>query len=150
MCEFPRVLGWKPQTKMGPYCKIYKKAILAHEFWGDNQYFQSLRPRTAFQWHRACYFLWCTILALGGGAQFSFGGAQAVIWGARPRNAPVAPGLWRTPAPVSLASSIPFLGLEKVCPRKGCPWPWPQNFFVSLTMASSLVASTPPLIHTVY
>ena len=28
------------------------------------------------------------------GAQFSFGGSQAVIWGARPRNAPpVAPGL---------------------------------------------------------
>ena len=23
-----------------------------------------------------------------------------------------------------LASSIPVLGLERVCPRKGCPWPW--------------------------
>ena len=23
----------------------------------------------------------------------------------------------------SLASSIPVLGLEMVCPRKGCPWP---------------------------
>ena len=27
--------------------------------------------------------------------------------------------------PWSLASSIPVLGLESVCPRKGCPWPWP-------------------------
>ena len=25
--------------------------------------------------------------------------------------------------PWSLASSIPVLGLERVCPRKGCPWP---------------------------
>ena len=42
--------------------------------------------------------------------------------------------------PLSLASSIPVLGLEKVCPRKGCPWPWPQIFFVSLdlVLASSL------------
>ena len=43
--------------------------------------------------------------------------------------------------PWSLASSIPVLGLERVCPRKGCPWP--RIFFVSL--ASSLVSSTPPL-----
>ena len=39
---------------------------------------------------------------------------------------------WRTLALVSLvlglASSIPALGLERVCPRKGCPWPCPQNF----------------------
>ena len=44
-----------------------------------------------------------------------------------------------------LTSSIPVLGLESVCPRKGCSWPWswPQIFFVSL--ASSLVSSTPPL-----
>ena len=33
-------------------------------------------------------------------------------------------------------------GLERICPRKGCPWPW--IFFVSL--ASSLVSSTPPLL----
>ena len=44
--------------------------------------------------------------------------------------------------PWSLASSIPVLGLERVCPRKGCPWP--RIFFVSL--ASSLVSSTPPLM----
>ena len=44
--------------------------------------------------------------------------------------------------PWSLASSIPVLGLERVCPRKGCPWP--RIFFVSL--ASSLVSSTPPLV----
>ena len=30
--------------------------------------------------------------------------------------------------PWSLASSIPVLGLERVCPRKGCPWPWPRIF----------------------
>ena len=28
----------------------------------------------------------------------------------------------------ALASSIPVLGLESVCPRKGCPWPWPRIF----------------------
>ena len=43
----------------------------------------------------------------------------------------------------ALASSIPVLGLERVCPRKGCPWP--RIFFVSLALASSLVFSTPPL-----
>ena len=47
--------------------------------------------------------------------------------------------------PWSLASSIPVLGLESVCPRKGCPWPWPRIFFLSLALASSLVSSTPPL-----
>ena len=47
--------------------------------------------------------------------------------------------------PCSLASSIPVLGLEKFCPRKGCPWPWPRIFFESL--ASRLVSSTPPLFN---
>ena len=53
---------------------------------------------------------------------------------------------WRALALVSLAlaSSIPVLGLESVCPRKGCPWP--RIFFVSLALASSLVSSTPPLV----
>ena len=50
---------------------------------------------------------------------------------------------------LALASSIPVLGLESVCPRKCCPWPWPRIFFVSLALASSLVSSTPPLIHRV-
>ena len=52
------------------------------------------------------------------------------------------------PWSLALASSIPVLGLESVCPRKGCPWPWawPRIFLVSL--ASSLVSSTPPLIIT--
>ena len=49
---------------------------------------------------------------------------------------------------LALASGIPILGLESVCPRKGCPWPWPRIFFVSLALASSLVSSTPPLITT--
>ena len=48
---------------------------------------------------------------------------------------------------LALASSIPVLGLESVCPRKGCPWPWPRIFFVSLALASSLVSSTPPLVN---
>ena len=55
---------------------------------------------------------------------------------------------------LALAPSISVLGLERVCPRKGCPWPWPRNFFVSLALASSLVSLTPPLIltrwHTVF
>ena len=46
---------------------------------------------------------------------------------------------------LALASSIPVLGLERVCPRKGCPWPWSRIFFVSLALALSLVSSTPPL-----
>ena len=48
--------------------------------------------------------------------------------------------------PWSLASSIPVLGLERFCPRKGCPCPWPRIFLVSLALASSLVSSTPPLL----
>ena len=51
------------------------------------------------------------------------------------------------PWSLALASGIPVLGLESACPRKGCPWPWPRIFFVSLALAlaSSLVSSTPPL-----
>ena len=46
--------------------------------------------------------------------------------------------------PLSLASSIPVFGL-----KKGCFWPWPWIFFVSLALvlASSLVSSTPPLAY---
>ena len=29
--------------------KSTKKTVLAHEFWGDNQYFRSFRPRIALQ-----------------------------------------------------------------------------------------------------
>ena len=50
------------------------------------------------------------------------------------------------PWSLALASSIPVLGLERFCPRKGCLWPWPRIFFVSL--ASILVSSTPPLMST--
>ena len=53
------------------------------------------------------------------------------------------------PWSLALASSIPVLGLESVCPRKGCPWPWPRIFFVSLALASSLVSSTPPLLYAI-
>ena len=48
----------------------------------------------------------------------------------------------------SLALSILFLSLEKVCPWKGCPWPWSKIFLVSLALASSLVSSTTPLLIT--
>ena len=47
------------------------------------------------------------------------------------------------PWSLALAPSFPVLGLERVCPRKGCPWS--PIFFVALTLASSLVSSTPPL-----
>ena len=50
------------------------------------------------------------------------------------------------PWSLALASSIPVLGIKSVCPRKGCPWPWPRFFSVSLALASSLVTSTPPLL----
>ena len=57
------------------------------------------------------------------------------------------------PWSLALASSIPVLGLERFCPRKGCPWPWPwpRIFFVSLALAlaSSLVSSTPPLVEAI-
>ena len=46
---------------------------------------------------------------------------------------------------LALALSIPGLGLERVCPRKGCPWP--RIYFVFLALASSLVSSTPPLVY---
>ena len=55
--------------------------------------------------------------------------------------------MWLCPRSLALAlaSSIPVLGLERVCSRKGFPSPWPRIFFVSL--ASSLVSSTPPLVN---
>ena len=66
------------------YYKICKKTVLAYEFWGDNQYLGSLRLRTALQWHRACYFLWGTILAWG---QSSCLEGTSSDLGARLRNA---------------------------------------------------------------
>ena len=78
---------WGETTKkMGPHCKICKKNVLAHEFWGDDHYFGSLRPRTALQGHRACYFLWSTILAWGG-TIFVLEGTSSDL-GSRLRNAP--------------------------------------------------------------
>ena len=47
------------------------------------------------------------------------------------------------PWSLALASNIPVLGLESVCPRKGCPCLGLGFFFVSLALASSLVSSTP-------
>ena len=41
---------WGEITKInGLYCKVYEKTTLAHKFWGNNQYFGSLRPRIALQ-----------------------------------------------------------------------------------------------------
>ena len=55
----------KDKKKNGLHRRVCKKSVLAHNFWGDDQYFGGLRPRTALQWHRACYFLWGTILVWG-------------------------------------------------------------------------------------
>ena len=85
--------GVKPQKKIGLHYKICEKTVLAHEFWGDYQYLGSLKPRNALQWHRACYFLWGTILAWG--AQFSFGGASSELGKHGPVMPPGAPGLVR-------------------------------------------------------
>ena len=41
---------------------------------------------------------------------------------------------------VSLASSIPVLSLERVCPRKVGPWPETWIFGVCVSLASSLVS----------
>ena len=46
----------------------------------------------------------------------------------------------------SLALTIPVLGLERVCPRKVYPLPWPRIFFESLALASKVVFSTPSLV----
>ena len=48
---------WGETTKKGTFSQNLQKTVLAHEFLGDNQYFGSLRPQTALQWHQACYFL---------------------------------------------------------------------------------------------
>ena len=72
------------------YCKIYQRTVLAYEFWGDIQYFGSLRLELHSSSKQLLNFF---------GAQSSlgwhnfFGGAQAVIWGARPQNAPRGAGL---------------------------------------------------------
>ena len=42
--------------------------------------------------------------------------------------------------PWYLASTIPVLGVERVCPRKVGPWPWPRIFFEALTLASKVVS----------
>ena len=75
-------------TKKGSFLRNLQKTVLAHESWGYNQYLGSLKPRTALQWHRACYFLMGTILAWG--AQFFFGGTSSDLGAGMP---PVASGL---------------------------------------------------------
>ena len=92
-CDFPRVLGWN-HKKNGFSLQNLQKTVLAHEFWGggDDHYFGSLRPRIALQGHRACYFLWSTILAWGG-HNFRFGGHKQWFGITAPECPPVAPGL---------------------------------------------------------
>ena len=77
-------------TKKDLYHKICEKTVLAQEFWSYNQYLGSLRPRTALQWHRGCYFLWGTILAwvMGGGHNSRLGGHKQWFGRVWPRNAP--------------------------------------------------------------
>ena len=68
---YPKIYGnfhefWGETTKTnGIYCKIYEKTVLAREFWGDNQYFGNLRPRTALHSTEPVNFF---------GAQSSLGG----------------------------------------------------------------------------
>ena len=45
------------------------------------------------------------------------------------------------PWSLALASSIPVLGLESVCPRKGCPWPWPRALCPRLRLCFALSLS---------
>ena len=59
--------------------RICEKPALAHDFWNGDQYFKGLRPRTALQWHRVCYFLWGTILAWG--HSFRLGGTSSDLGG---------------------------------------------------------------------
>ena len=48
------------------------------------------------------------------------------------------------PGPWPVASTIPILGLERICSRKVDPWP--QIFFDFLALASNVVSPTPTLI----
>ena len=67
------------------------------------------------------------------------------------------PFFGRALALVSLALSIPVLGLESVCPRKGClwpriflcPWPWPRALCPWLHLRS-LVAWYNPVKCTIF
>ena len=43
--------------------------------------------------------------------------------------------------PWSLALSFPVLGLEMVCPRKGCPWPWPRALCPRLHLCIKTISS---------
>ena len=83
MCKF-----WGEYQKKNFHCKICKKST--HEYWVNDQYFGVLRPRTELQWHRAYYFLWDTILALGD--PFLAWGDTSSDLGARLRNTPRGAG----------------------------------------------------------
>ena len=74
------------KTKKNRYREICEKTVLAHKFWGADQYFGGLRSQNALQWQRPSYSFWGTILLKG--AQFLFEGTSSDLAGARPRNAP--------------------------------------------------------------
>ena len=173
MRGFSRILDSRPQSKVDKvfnlkYARIFTNSglkttkkrflllkssqttVLVHEFLGDNQYFRSLRPRTALQWHRASNFLWGTILALGGHNSRLGGGEQAVIWGARPRNAPRGAGpecnMLKT---FALKNNGKFTdhNLEKLCPWPRPFRPWPRD---GLSLKSSSLASILSLLNMIH
>ena len=73
------------------YRKICENTVLAHKFWGNDQYFEGLRPRIALQGHRACYFL--RIPSSLGKSIFCFWGTSSDWGGTAPKCPLVAPGL---------------------------------------------------------
>ena len=48
--------SWGETRKKRVFIAKSKKTVLAYEFWDDNQYFGSLRHRTALQCRRTYYF----------------------------------------------------------------------------------------------
>ena len=51
------------------YRIIFEITLPGKQGW---RYGKRIRPRTAFQWHRACYFVWDTILVWG---------SAILVWG---------------------------------------------------------------------
>ena len=85
-------------TKKGLYYKSAKKTVLAHEFWGDNQYLGSLRARTCTSVALSLLLSLGHNFRLGGtiliwGHIFYLGGTFSDLGRHGPRMPPVASGL---------------------------------------------------------